>query len=191
MRYELKNGYISKVFFGCHSGTCTLYEGTIPAGYSSLEEWANKANIRAYKIVSGNLTYDSAKDTELQAVYETEEAENNLIRYKDVSLVPITISGLPSGSGYECYYIPALKMVWCSIYLTGKSYTASTRHTIGTIPSGYRPTRRTALATDSLQDYTYVLRAHVTSDGTIAFISEMAKEDTDDMYISGSWVVSD
>lgn len=69
MRYELKNGYISKVFFGCHSGTCTLYKGTIPAGYSSLEEWANKANIRAYKIVSGNLVFDEGEDARLQEEY--------------------------------------------------------------------------------------------------------------------------
>lgn len=71
MRYELSNGYISKVFFGCHSGNCKLYSGTIPSGYNSLEEWADKANIRAYKIVSGNLVYDSAKDAELQKEYNS------------------------------------------------------------------------------------------------------------------------
>lgn len=70
MRYELKSGYIHKVFFGCQSGSCKLYSGTIPSGYTSLEEWAEKANIRAYKIVSGNLTYDSAKDATLQKEYE-------------------------------------------------------------------------------------------------------------------------
>ena len=67
MRYELcENGYINKVFFGCHSGTCTLYEGNIPEGYNSLEEWADNANIRAYKIVDGNLVYDSERDNALQ-----------------------------------------------------------------------------------------------------------------------------
>lgn len=67
MRYELDdNGYINKVFFGCHSGTCALYEGTIPEGYDSLVEWSEKANIRAYKIVDGNLTYDADRDAELE-----------------------------------------------------------------------------------------------------------------------------
>lgn len=67
MRYELcENGYISKAFFGCYSGSCTLYEGDIPEGYTSLVEWADNANIRAYKIVDGNLTYDAERDEELQ-----------------------------------------------------------------------------------------------------------------------------
>lgn len=70
MRYELKSGYIYKVFFGCHSGSCKLYSGTIPSGYDSLEDWADNANIRAYKIVNGNLTYDSAKDATLQKEYD-------------------------------------------------------------------------------------------------------------------------
>lgn len=73
MRYELDtNNYISNVFFGCNSGTCTEYTGTVPEGYSSLVEWADKANIRAYKIVDGNLTYDEARDTELQAEFAAE-----------------------------------------------------------------------------------------------------------------------
>ena len=66
MRYELDvNGYICKVFFGCFSGTCTLYEGEVPVGYETLEEWATTANVRAYKIVDNNLVYDAAKDAEL------------------------------------------------------------------------------------------------------------------------------
>jgi hypothetical protein len=70
MRYELKDGYVSKVFFGCHSGKCTLYEGIIPDGYETLEQWADNANIRAYKIVDGNLVFDEEEDARLQEEYE-------------------------------------------------------------------------------------------------------------------------
>lgn len=77
MRYELdSNGYISNVYFGCASGTCAGYQGTIPSGYDSLEDWAENANIKAYKIVNGNLVYDAQRDAELQAQYEV-EAERN------------------------------------------------------------------------------------------------------------------
>lgn len=79
MRYELNNeGYVLNVFFGCSSGNCTGYEGDVPEGYNSLEEWADTANIRAYKIVDGNLVYDENKDKELQAQYEKENEENCL-----------------------------------------------------------------------------------------------------------------
>ena len=79
MRYELdSSGYISKVFFGCKSGNCTAYSGSIPSGYKSLVDWSNRANIRAYKIVNGNLTYYSARDTELKTLWNT-EAENSKV----------------------------------------------------------------------------------------------------------------
>ena len=82
MRYELgSDGYISKVFFGCHSGSCTLYEGTIPSGYKTLVEWSEKANIRAYKITNGNLVYDSAKNTALQTQWNTEETNAKTSNY--------------------------------------------------------------------------------------------------------------
>lgn len=83
MRYELnESGYVSKVFFGCHSGTCTLYEGTIPEGYSSLVEWADNSNINAYYILDGNLTYDADKDAEIEAEKEKYGAEYDLTEYK-------------------------------------------------------------------------------------------------------------
>lgn len=70
MRYELNNGYICKVFFGCMSGSCTEYTGTVPEGYETLEDWATNANIQAYKIVDGNLVYDDAKNTELERLLD-------------------------------------------------------------------------------------------------------------------------
>ena len=73
MRYELDgNGYVNKVFFGCNSGTCTEYTGDVPTGYETLEKWSEEANIKAYKVVDGQLVYDSAKDAELQELYKTQ-----------------------------------------------------------------------------------------------------------------------
>jgi hypothetical protein len=74
MRYKTdENNYISAVFFNCYIGTCAEYTGTVPTGYTSLEEWASNANIEAYKIVDNNLVYDSARDAELQAQWAREE----------------------------------------------------------------------------------------------------------------------
>lgn len=88
MRYELNtNGYINKVFFGCYSGTCTLYKGTIPEGYSSLMNWADNANIMAYKIVNGNLTYDANKDAELQKEWNK---NSNAFCYQPKEMYKIT-----------------------------------------------------------------------------------------------------
>lgn len=71
MRYILdSSGYVESVSctpFNCKDKSCTEYKGSIPSGYDSLEDWATTANIRAYKITSGNLVYDSARDAALQA----------------------------------------------------------------------------------------------------------------------------
>lgn len=81
MRYELdENGYIYKVFFGCFSGLCNEYMGKIPQGYLSLEEWVEKANIRAYFIYNNNLVYDSVKDEELQEQWKLKASRKPLYR---------------------------------------------------------------------------------------------------------------
>lgn len=77
MRYILNDtGYIEAVSFGCSieckDKTCTEYTGTIPEGYETLAIWSETANINAYKIVDGNLTYDSEEDARLQAIWESQ-----------------------------------------------------------------------------------------------------------------------
>jgi hypothetical protein len=71
MRYILDDsGYIHSVSctpFNCADKSCQEYTGAIPSGYETLAEWAQNANIRAYKLVGGNLTFDAAKDAELTA----------------------------------------------------------------------------------------------------------------------------
>lgn len=74
MRYILDDrGYVkycSDTQMTCENKSCTLYEGAVPDGYETIEEWAINANIRAYKIVNGNLVLDSAEDARLQEEYE-------------------------------------------------------------------------------------------------------------------------
>lgn len=70
MRYILNNeGYIETISFNnkitCNDKSCTEYTGTIPDGYTSLVEWAENANIRAYKLEDGNLVFNSFKNDEL------------------------------------------------------------------------------------------------------------------------------
>lgn len=76
MMYILDDlGYIqefSSNHISCNNKNCIEYKGTIPSGYSSLEDWAINANIRAYKIVNGNLSYDDNRDRELQEEYKTD-----------------------------------------------------------------------------------------------------------------------
>lgn len=97
MRYILDdNGYIEAVScteISCSNKSCTEYTGTVPDGYDSLEDWAQNANIRAYKIVNKNLTLDSAKDAELTAIYEQEKKENQLVTYKDIKPTVYNVTG--------------------------------------------------------------------------------------------------
>lgn len=67
MRYIAdSSGYLKEVAFGCQltcsGNTCTEYTGSVPSGYTSLEDWYVKESEKLYrwKIVSGNLTLDSS-----------------------------------------------------------------------------------------------------------------------------------
>ena len=103
--------------------------------------------------------------------------------------IAIELTGVNSSSNYDCFYFPATGMVWFSMYSTGLTTTASSRTTVATVPEGYRPSRRTALATDELQDATANIKASVTSAGEITLLTGVAKASGDDQYISGWWYV--
>ena len=84
MRYILNDsGYIQAVSFNnlleCQNKTCTEYTGEIPTGYETLAEWSENANINAYKIVEGNLTYDSEEDARLQSLWANQEASGVIV----------------------------------------------------------------------------------------------------------------
>lgn len=90
MRYEInENNYITDVFFNCNSGKCLEYTGTIPEGYTSLEEWAKNENVEAWKIEDGNLVYEGGIDSELQAFYERENKDNSFVTHKELNDIKI------------------------------------------------------------------------------------------------------
>ena len=86
MRYILDDsGYIYSVSCNpieCDSKGCTGYTGAVPEGYDSLEIWATTANIRAYKIVSGNLVYDADRAAALEAEWNQCESLLDALYYK-------------------------------------------------------------------------------------------------------------
>ena len=101
----------------------------------------------------------------------------------------VTISGLPSGATYTCYYYPVLKMCFLRLYYTGKAVSATTATVLGTVASGYRPSKQHALSVYPSQDTLKHRQAAISSDGGIKFYSEVAKTSDDDTYITGFWLV--
>ena len=85
MRYELdSNGYVTTVLWGCNTGKCAKYTGSIPVGYNSLREWADNACINAYRITgSGNLLLDPAREAALKAEYEQQAIDNAPVSHKE------------------------------------------------------------------------------------------------------------
>lgn len=104
MRYILDNeGYIESIAFGsyieCSNKSCTEYTGNIPEGYNSLCEWADIANIQAYYLVNGNLTYDSVRDEQLQRKWEEELQNNTPKEYELPTASETTLGGVKVGAG--------------------------------------------------------------------------------------------
>lgn len=85
MRYTLdENGYVKCVLWGCMSGDCQEYTGEVPAGYSSLADWAENACINAYYIENGNLVLDSLRQSNLQLLYEQQAIDYSPVLHKDL-----------------------------------------------------------------------------------------------------------
>lgn len=89
MRYILdSNGYVEEVSFGaiigCGDKESVEYTGKIPTGYESLVDWQLNANIRAYKIVEGDLVHDANRESELELIYEEEQRNNRHVTYGEV-----------------------------------------------------------------------------------------------------------
>lgn len=135
MRYILDdNGYIDSVSctpFNCKDKSCTEYTGEIPSGYESIAEWAQNANIRAYKVVEGNLTLDEVKAAELEAEWATE--------WKTA-----TLSSTFKAYNNEAKNMPEYKRIGDIVEIRGVVTPASDiasggSGTIFTLPEGHRP----------------------------------------------------
>lgn len=66
MRLEFDNdGYVCCVLYGCTTGSCTEYTGLVPnepETFEDIDDWANRAQIQAYKLNDlGNLVYDAER----------------------------------------------------------------------------------------------------------------------------------
>lgn len=127
-------------------------------------------------------------NTEDLAVRMTDAEDNINGINESIARVPVILE-TNGVSSYECYYIPATGMIWCSLYITGKAFTTGTRHVVATAPEAYRPSRRVALAMDGLQDYASATKSSISSSGEIGFTTSVAKEAADDLYISGFWFI--
>lgn len=85
MRYILdENGYVKCVLWGCISGDCLEYTGEVPAGYSSLPEWAEHACVNAYYIENGNLVIDSIREGNLKLLHEQQAIDYSPVLHKDL-----------------------------------------------------------------------------------------------------------
>lgn len=108
---------------------------------------------------------------------------------KETIRTAVTISGLPSNAGYDCYYYPDLKMCFLRLYYTGKAISATTTTTLGTVASGYRPSSIHSFSVYKAQSATKDIEVQINSSGQIRLYSEAAKTAKDDIYITGFWFV--
>ena len=136
MRYILdSSGYVESVSctpFNCKDKSCKEYTGSIPSGYDSLEEWATTANIRAYKITSGNLVYDSARDAALQAEWE---------KTNETTEIAMTAGYTLSGAAFGKQPILEKhgKVVHLAMLVVAENGFVDTLTGIGRLPAGFRP----------------------------------------------------
>lgn len=91
MRYILdNNGYIYDASIGseisCKFGACIEYVGTIPEGYESIDEWFLEEcdRLNAWKVVDGELLFDSVRYSRLEEQYETQQYENSPVTNKEL-----------------------------------------------------------------------------------------------------------
>lgn len=85
MRYKTDaNGYINEVFFGCYGNGCKEYTGTIPNGYTDLNDWSTNALINAYYLEDGNLVLDEERLVELESKIMEDTIDNEPLLRKDL-----------------------------------------------------------------------------------------------------------
>lgn len=136
MRYIADtDGYVKQVSFGadifCDNDTCTEYTGAVPSGYTSLEAWfcSEVEKLYRWKIVDGNLTLDSTAVAPFEG--------------NDSGWITPTLT-----SQFEAYVTeqtPKYRKVGNTVEVVGVVKATATitsnvtRHTIFTLPEGYRP----------------------------------------------------
>ena len=113
MRYILDDeGYIKDLSFDgaftCNGKGCLLYEGDIPEGYESLDDWATNSNIRAFFISNGNLIYSEERDQYLIDLWDREIGLNDNYGIGRISNKEIILSQLLTLISIWTFHIGAL-----------------------------------------------------------------------------------
>ncbi len=86
MRYKLNaDGYVVSVAFGCYLDGSAEYEGEVPIGYNTLDDWATYSCIQAYYIDgNGNLTLDQERLAECRRKEAQDKVDNEPLLRKDL-----------------------------------------------------------------------------------------------------------
>lgn len=136
MRYIINSkNYVTHISFGCPlvvNGTeCAEYTGTVPAGYSSLEEWYRKEELTLWrwKIVNRNLTLDSNATAPEEGQWGVPDLQSKTGYINNPNKTYITI--LPD-SGWD-----GLSSATVYANLTEETITPSYKEKSVTPPSGY------------------------------------------------------
>ena len=158
MRYILNdNGYIQAVSFNnlleCQNKTCTEYTGTVPTGYENLAIWSETANINAYKIVNGNLVFDSEEDARLQSLWASQETTTG-----------ITGDTLPIGSEVD-YNGDTVPAGWEEV--ADPDVYSTEEKVIGTWVNGYKIYRKVIQTTSSIKNGDNVIPVNIPNLGMV------------------------
>lgn len=170
----------------CPIGNYFMYIHTV--FYNEKSTTANRAQIAIPYGITGSIYH--------RFYYNGSWSEwRRLVNYDEFPMRQAVGVTFANGGSGHCYYYPALGMCFLRLYVTGTAIAANTEVTVCTIPEAYRPTSLAALAVAHLQDYTAQHQAYLLSSsnanhpGAVRFISSVAKEAADDIYITGWWYI--
>lgn len=107
--------------------------------------------------------------------------------FTNLELIPITIENLPTGTNYNAFYIPKLKMCYANIYANSGGISAGSTTYLGTVQEKYKPSMASALSVYRGLSGGY--QASINTSGIIRFFSENALQSGSKFIISGVWFV--
>ena len=107
--------------------------------------------------------------------------------FTNLELIPITIESLPTGTNYNAFYIPKLKMCYANIYCNSPDISASSTTNLGTVQEVYKPSTASALSV--YRGVAGGYQASINTSGIIRFFSENVLQSGSKFIVSGIWFV--
>ena len=107
--------------------------------------------------------------------------------FNNLELIPITIESLPTGTNYNAFYIPKLKMCYANIYCNSPGISASSTTKLGTVQAEYKPSLASALSV--YRGLAGGYQASINTRGIIRFFSENVLQGGSKFIVSGVWFV--